>query len=261
MSDVALFELLAAVCALLAAVVIFDQQVLRPRPYKLMWSLGLFFYAIAAGAAFVGELQGWSAPVYAAFYYFGGVLTAAFLGLGSFYLLGPRRVAHALAALAILIALYAAVRIGLYTAQPDVVAKIAGKTTAEIAQVTGVFPADVRVATIVMNIVGSLFLFGGAIWSAVSVLRRRASGGRLLSMIFIALGALFPATATGLEYGLQWLGYSTGGALTTALAEFLGALFLLLGLLISADAFSVVRVPFTGVVLHERRGAVEAVRR
>ena len=80
-------------------------------------------------------------------------------------------------------------------------------------------------------------------------------------MIFIALGALFPATATGLEYGLQWLGYSTGGALTAAVSELLGAFCLLVGLLISADAFSVVRVPFTGVVLYERRGAMEAARR
>ncbi len=258
MSQVALFELLAAVCALLAGIVIFDQHVLRPRPYKLMWSLGLFFYAIAAGAAFAGEMWGWSASIYAAFYYFGGVLTAAYLGLGSFYLLGPRRVAHALAALAVLISLYAAVRIGLYTAQSDVAAQIAGKTTAEIAHITGVFPPDVRVATIVMNIAGSLFLFGGAVWSAVTVARRRAPGSRLLSMIFIALAALFPATTTGLEYGLQALGYSTGSALSAALGEFLGALFLLLGLLISADAFSVVRVPFTPVVLYERRTAPAA---
>jgi len=261
MSPVALFELLAAVCALLAAIVIFDQHVLRPRPYKLMWSLGLLFYAIAAGAAFVGEQQGWSAPTYAAWYYFGGVLTASFLGLGSFYLLGPQRLAHVFAALAVLAALFAAVRIGLYTAQQDVASQIVGKTTGEIAHITGVFPPDVRVTAIVMNIVGTLFLFGGAVWSAVTVMRRRAGGNRLLSMIFIALGAVFPATTTGLAYGLQVLGYSNGEALSAALGEFLGALFLLLGLLISADAFSVVRVPFTPIVMYERRPAAASGRR
>jgi hypothetical protein len=261
MSTVALFELLAAICALLAAVVIFDQHVLRPRPYKLMWSLGLFFYAIAASAAFAGEMWGWSATIYATFYFFGGVLTAAFLGLGSFYLLGPRAVGHILAALAVLAGLYTAVRIGLYTAQADVASQIAGKSTADIAHITGVFPPDVRTITIVMNIAGSVFLFGGAIWSAVTFARQRASGSRLLSMIFIALGALFPATATGLEYGLQWLGYSNGGALSAALGEFLGALFLLLGLFVSVDAFTVVRVPFTPIVVYERRGAAEPARR
>jgi hypothetical protein len=80
-------------------------------------------------------------------------------------------------------------------------------------------------------------------------------------MIFIALGAVFPATTTGLEYGLQVLGYSSGAAFAAALGEFLGALFLLLGLLISADAFSVVRVPFTPIVLYERRAVAAPARR
>lgn len=255
MSSIALFELLATVSALLAAIFIFDQQLSRPRPYKLVWSLGLLFYAVAAGAAFTGEMWGWTVPAYVTFYYFGGVLTAAFLGLGSLYLLGPRLVAHVVTTVAILIALYAAVRIGQFTAQQDIAAQIAGKSTGEIAHITGVFPPDVRIATIAMSIAGTILLFGGAIWSAVTFFRGRAPGYRLVSMIFIALGAVFPATSTGLEYGLQSLGYGNNGALAAALGEFLGALCLLLGLLISADAFAIVRVPFTPLVIHVRKAA------
>src|SRR5262245_56126882 len=120
MSDTALFELLAAICALLAAVVIVDQHLHRARPYKLMWSLGLLFYGSAAGVAFLGDQMGWSAALYDIWYYFGGILTAAFLGLGSFYLLGPRRVGHVLTALAVLVALYVAVRIALLPAPADI---------------------------------------------------------------------------------------------------------------------------------------------
>ncbi|HKT37804.1 MAG TPA: hypothetical protein VJR48_05490, partial [Ktedonobacterales bacterium] len=93
MSDIALFELLAAICALVAAIFIFDQHLHRPRPFKLMWSLGLLFYGIAAAAAFAGALDHWTVLEYKLWYYFGGIMTAAFLGLGSCFLLAPRRVA------------------------------------------------------------------------------------------------------------------------------------------------------------------------
>ncbi len=90
-SSIALFEGLASICALLAAIFIFDQHLTPPKPYKLVWALGLLFYAVAAGAAFAGETWGWSVPSYVTFYYFGGVLTAAFLGLGSFICLARAR--------------------------------------------------------------------------------------------------------------------------------------------------------------------------
>jgi Ca2+/Na+ antiporter len=63
-------------------------------------------------------------------------------------------------------------------------------------------------------------------------------------MGFLALGAVIPSITTG----LQRLGYSSGAAL----GEFLGAVFLLTGLLISLDVFTVFRIPFTSIVLHER---------
>src|SRR5437868_5703727 len=111
MSGIAFFELLAALCAGVAALFLFDQHLFRPRTYKLAWTFGLLCYAIAAGAAFMGEWRGWSASTYSAWYYFGGVLTAAYLGLGSLYLLGPRWLSHAVAALMVALSVYAAARI------------------------------------------------------------------------------------------------------------------------------------------------------
>lgn len=245
MSNIALFELLAAICALLAAVFIFDQHLHRARPYKLMWALGLLFYGIAAGAAFLGDWMAWSTPLYETWYYFGGVLTAAYLGLGSLYLLGPRRLAHALTILAILVSLYAAVRIALLPVSAEI--------TSQHADAKNIFPLDVRLCAVVMNIAGSILLFGGALWSAWSFFRRHAPGYRLISMGLIALGAVFPAVSTGLQYGLQALGVSV----SASLGEFLGALCLFLGLLISLDAFTALRVPFTGIVLYERKRAAE----
>lgn len=247
MSDIALFELLAAICALLAAIFIFDQQLHRPRPYKLMWSLGLLFYGIAAAAAFAGAADHWTVTEYKAWYYFGGILTAAFLGLGSCYLLAPRRVAQIFAALMIFLAGYAAVRIALFPVAPEVAAHIASASFNQVTTVKElpVLPGDMTLVAIVMNITGSLWLFGGALWSAWRFLIRRTPGYRVVSMLLLALGALFPSILTG----LQRLGYSAAAPL----GEFLGAVCLLAGLLISLDVFVVFRIPFTSIVLRERR--------
>jgi hypothetical protein len=249
MSDIALFELLAAICALVAAVFIFDQHLHRPRPFKLMWSLGLLFYGIAAAAAFAGAMDHWTVLEYKLWYYFGGIMTAAFLGLGSCFLLAPRRVAQGFAAVMIILAVYAAVRIALYPVPADVAAQIASVPFSEVTNVSKlpVFPGDLTVVAIVMNITGALWLFGGALWSAWTFIRRRTPGYRVVSMALLALGAIFPSILTG----LQRLGYSAAAPL----GEFLGAVCLLAGLLISLDVFSVFRIPFTSIVLRERRPA------
>jgi hypothetical protein len=252
MSDIALFELLAAICAMVAAIFIFDQHLHRPRPFKLMWSLGLLFYGIAAAAAFAGAADHWTVLEYKLWYYFGGIMTAAFLGLGSCYLLAPRRVAQVFAAVIIFLAGYAAVRIAFFPVPPDVAAHIASASFNDVTTVSKlpVFPGDLTIVAIVMNITGALWLFGGALWSAWTFWRRHTPGYRVVSMALLALGAIFPSVLTG----LQRLGYSAAAPL----GEFLGALCLLAGLLISLDVFSVFRIPFTSIVLRERRPASSA---
>lgn len=244
----ALFELLAAIFALVAAIFIFDQHLHRPRPHKLMWTLGLLFYGLAAGAEFLAVTWGWNEAEYKAWYFFGGVVTAIFLGLGTLYLLAPRRIGHVATAIVTAIALYAAVRILFFA--PFSAADLHTLTTAPTSVITNVrafkpLPVDMEVVAVVLNIPGALLLFGGAVWSGWQFWRKRAPGFRLLSMALLALGSVFPSILTG----LQALGNSSGAAL----GEFLGALCLLAGLLISHDVFAVFRVPFTNIVLYQRR--------
>lgn len=247
MNATALFELLAFCAAFIAALFILDQHLYRPRPFKLLWGLGLLFYAVAALAAFSGSATHWTLAAYVTWYYFGGVLTAAYLGLGSFFLLGPRRVARVLTAIAVLLSLYAAVRIVTYSVPASVASQLRTLDTAHVTDVAHfhVLPGDLTLIAVVMNIPGAIFLFGGAAWSGWTFWRRHTPGYRVASMALLALGAVFPSVLTG----LQRLGYSSGAAL----GEFLGALCLLAGLLISLDVFVVFRVPFTEIVLRERR--------
>ena len=146
MTTTGVFELLAALAALVAALFIFDQHLHRPRPYKLMWSLGLLFYGIAAFAAFLGS-DGWTAAEYKAWYFFGGILTAAYLGLGTLYLLAPRRVAHVAAGIAVALSLYASVRTLTFAVPASVAAQLASAPFAQVTNVSGfhVLPGDLTV--------------------------------------------------------------------------------------------------------------------
>jgi len=76
----------SAVCLVFAAMV-FDQWRQRRHAFQLVWALGLLFYGIAAGTEFWGSAFGWSAGLYRAWYLFGAFYTAAFLGMGTIYLL------------------------------------------------------------------------------------------------------------------------------------------------------------------------------
>jgi hypothetical protein len=246
MTSTALFELLACLLALVAAVFIFDQYLERPRPYKLLWTLGLAFYGIAAGAAFAGETGHWSVADYKVWYYFGGVLTAAYLGLGSLWLQAPRPVARWVVGIAVAISLYTGLRLLLLPVDATHVLDLATWPTVKITNASdfSITPPDVLVLVILMNISGALMLFGGAAWSAWTFYRKHAPGYRLMSMVLLALGSVFPGILTG----LQRLGYSAAAPL----GEFLGAGCILAGLLVSLDVFTVFRIPFTRIVLRQR---------
>ena len=85
-----------AVAFSFAAVVVYQYRQ-RGRPYQLVWAFSLTLGGLA-GLCFVLFLASDHNPVFFRLYYAcGALLMAAYLGLGSVYLLAPRRVAHATA--------------------------------------------------------------------------------------------------------------------------------------------------------------------
>ena len=85
-----------AVAFSFAAVVVYQYRQ-RGRPYQLVWAFSLTLGGLA-GLCFVLFLASDHNPFFFRLYYAcGALLMAAYLGLGSVYLLAPRRVAHATA--------------------------------------------------------------------------------------------------------------------------------------------------------------------
>lgn len=92
-----ILPLASAVLSLIFALMLIDQWRTRRRPYQLVWALGMLWYGLSAGTEWLGGAFGWSEPLYRAWYLIGAVWVAAWLGLGTVYLLARTRFGYSLA--------------------------------------------------------------------------------------------------------------------------------------------------------------------
>lgn len=97
MTTTAVLPSLTALLALLFAMALLDQWRTRRRTFQLVWAMGMAFFAIGAGAEALAAVNGWSEPLYRAWYLTGAVWTAGWLGLGTAFLLGRTRFGYAFA--------------------------------------------------------------------------------------------------------------------------------------------------------------------
>ena len=86
-----LLPLLSALLSFGFAAMVGDQWLRRRQPYQLIWTIGLVWYGIGAGTEALGALLGWNEPLYRAWYLFGAFGVAAYLGLGTVFLLERTR--------------------------------------------------------------------------------------------------------------------------------------------------------------------------
>ncbi len=247
MSADGVLALLTAVLSFIAALFVLDQYVHRPKAYKLLWFLGLVAYTVTSTAEVIGAAQGhWSLGVYRTWYFFGGLLVAAYLGMGTAYLLLPRLAANGIMVLLALGTIYGAVRVFTTPIPADKLTLLQRSSPQQIVDVSNftIMPQDIEILAPIMNITGAALLFGGALWSAWVFWRKHILPYRVLSNVLIAVGALVPSILTGLVR----LGFTSG----FFLGQLVGVAFILAGFLVSIEIFSVFRLPFTNVVLHQR---------
>lgn len=204
------------------AAAVFLRYTRRGGMHSLMWGIGLALYGLGTfSEAFLG--LAWSPLMLRIWYICGAMLTAAWLGQGTIYLLVRKPgVAHASM---IGLALVSLVAIATVLSAP----LIAG-TTYNIHLPASVQYKDILsrgaltiVLTILLNIFGTLALVGGAIYSAFIFWRKRVLPNRVIGNVLIAAGALLPASAgTFVKLGLaDWL----------YLSELLGATVMFIGFL------------------------------
>jgi hypothetical protein len=209
------YPLAAALISAAFAVTLFAQYQRKPRPFLLAWSIALTVYALAALTEVWGAAGDWSVPLFKAYYFLGGIVLVGILALGTIYLLAHR---SARFALMILIALCGLGLIGVVGAhvQPGVLQASGGRVPSlnAIPPERSFFNVVAIAMAVTINIVGTLILIGGALWSAYGLWRRGYPTSRLLTNILIAAGAFIVAGASSLTrfgiYELFYVGQAVG---------------------------------------------------
>jgi hypothetical protein len=176
-------------------------------PHLLLWGIGLILYGLGTLSEVILGFT-FNAMVLKIWYLSGAMLTAAWLGQGTVFLLVRRR--GVAIASAIALALVSLLSVGLLLAAP-VSAAAAGYNLSQpvSAQYKEILVRNggIIALTIILNIYGTLGLVGGALYSSYMFLRKHVLANRMYGNILIAAGALMPAMAGSfIKAGLfDWL--------------------------------------------------------
>jgi hypothetical protein len=176
---------LASALSLAFAVVVAGRFQRSRRPAFAVWALGLVIFSAAAAFQAAGEAAGFGQVTFRGFYLLGGVLGVIYLALGTVFLLAPRRVAWASAAI-----------LGVITVALAIDAAVIPVDQAQLATPSGVLGGAVQhgtllyIGVVILNIVGTVVLVGGSAWSAYRFFRRRAGIDRVICNVLLTLGAL-----------------------------------------------------------------------
>jgi len=202
-------------------VLVFRRYFAHRTPYLLLWGIGLILYGIGTLTEALNASSGFSELGFRLWYLCGAMLVAAYLGQGTVYLLvrrkvGNIRLAHILMAVLLLATIYGVIAV--FGAELDP-SQLEGDSLSGAAIVS----SGVRGLTPFFNIYGTLFLVGGALYSAWIFWRKRIMRHRVIGNVLIAAGAmLVAASGTSSRFGSsEWLYV---GELVAAVLMFVGFL-------------------------------------
>ena len=171
----ALLAFAAALLALRLAGALAGRWRARKESQFAAWAASLGAYAAASAALAWGAAAGWDAISFRVYYLFGGLLTAALLGVGSLLLWGRRWAAPLGLA-------YTGLAVGVAVAVP-LTAPVSGESIPEAQAHLDLVPA--RLVAVLGNSLGTLAVVGVALLT----FRRRPLGNALI-LVGVAVAAL-----------------------------------------------------------------------
>jgi hypothetical protein len=206
--------ILTTVLALALAFALGRRYRSRGGTHLLWWTIGALTYAAGTAIEASVTLFGWQEWLFRSWYIAGALLGGAPLAQGAVYLHLPRRVAHALSVVLVIVVAVAASFVLFVPLQHDLV---------ETHRLTGRVMAWpwVRAFSPFINLYAFVFLVGGAVKSAVQFWRRREMRAREEGNLLIAVGALLP----GIGGSFTRFGYTE----VLYVTEFLGIILIYLG--------------------------------
>ncbi len=204
------------------AVSVFRQYAARRKMHQLMWGIAIAIWAMAVAAELAATLRGsWGLITYRTYYATGALLIPAWLGMGTLYLVFPKRLNDWI--LGILTVL-SAVGIFLIATWPIDSAALHSVGAAQVPlKVFPFFP--IQLLLIILNSLGALAFILGALWSVALFAWKRSNKERALATALIAIGGIIAAVAhsVGVLSGIELFRVS----------ELLAVVFILGGYLLS----------------------------
>jgi len=173
-------------------VLLIRQYLARRGPHQLVWAIGFFIYAAAAFMEAYSEyIGGWGQTLYRIYIVMAASLVG-FLGLGAAYLI-LRRAIWGRIFLIYLLAATAVFLVGTFT-HPLVEGNLAAGITVggKGLGASGTFP---RFMSMFLNIPGTIFLLGGAVFSIVRFAAKKEYRYRVWANVLIAAGTVVIAAA------------------------------------------------------------------
>ncbi|MDX1479372.1 MAG: hypothetical protein R3301_16770, partial [Saprospiraceae bacterium] len=153
--------------------------------YLLWWTIGVATYGLGTLAESINTVFGWSELNTRLWYIVGALLGGWPLAQGTVYLLMRRKVADVLTVIFLVVIAVAATCVMLTPV--DVGADFDGRLTGRV------FVWEwVRWFSPFINLYAFIFLFGGAIYSALRYAKLGRDHPRFLGNVFISIGALLP---------------------------------------------------------------------
>ncbi len=216
-------SILSTLVTFIFAAAVFNRYRYKKGNHLLMWGIGLVFYGLGTLTEVVLSFT-FSALALKIWYLTGAMLTAAWLGQGTVFLLVRRPgVARGLLIALTGVSLIAAVLVFSASLTPAAAGYDVSQSVSAQYKDILVRSGWITLLTILLNIYGTVTLVGGAIYSAFLFWRKKVLINRVVGNILIAAGALFPAMAGSLvKAGLvDWLYVS----------EFLGVVIMYIGFL------------------------------
>lgn len=200
-------SIISTIITFIFAAAVFNRYRQRKGTHLLLWGIGLVFYGLGTLSEVILSFT-FSELALKVWYLTGAMLTAAWLGQGTVYLLVRKRgVARTLTIILAAVSVLAAILI--FTAPLTPAAAAYDSSLPASAQYKEIMTRSgpVILLTILLNIYGTLTLVGGAIYSAYIFWRKRVLFNRMVGNILIAAGALMPAMGgTFIRLGMvDWL--------------------------------------------------------
>jgi len=181
----------SSVISFVFAYFVFKRYALKKGEHLLLWGIGMVFYGIGGFCEGFYGAFGWNPVIYRLWYLFGAILVAAWLGQGTVYLLAKKRWANILMVLLIIGSLYGAYKV--FSAELDPTLLTTSLHTGSELSGHAIVTDGVRNLTPIFNLYGTVFLVGGAAYSAWIFFRKRILLHRTIGNILIAVGAIAPA--------------------------------------------------------------------